>query len=159
MESLAEACDALRRSLLVYGLNPAQTEAIAAMGQKVCFTAGEHMIQLGSREADLYVITDGHVNVLTHDNDKLAEIGPGGIVGEISFVDAGPRHAHVVAAGFLTAIRFPAKELRRHLCHDREAGFLVLTNLARLLASRLRNADGRVDELMDIEHDVWKHAL
>lgn len=159
MEGLNEACDALKRSLLVYGLDHEQTEAIGAIGKKVCFTAGEHLTQMGARESDLFVIMDGHVNLLTEDSDKLAEVGPGGILGEISFVDAGPRHCYAVATGFTTALQFPAKELRAHLCHHKDAGFLVVTNLARLLAARLRSADTKLDHLMNIEHDTWKNAL
>ena len=156
MESLATVCEALHRSLLAYGLSPEQTEAIGKLGHLQSFTAGEHLIMLGSREADMYVIVEGRVEVLTNDSDKLAELGAGAIVGEIAFVDAGPRHAHVVAAGYVTVVRFPAKELRAQLCADKTAGFIVLTNLARLLASRLRNADGRLDQLLDHHHDVWK---
>jgi hypothetical protein len=36
---------------------------------------------------------------------------------------------------------------------------MVLANLARLLAARLRGADARLDELMDIEQDVWTNVL
>jgi CRP/FNR family transcriptional regulator/CRP/FNR family cyclic AMP-dependent transcriptional regulator len=159
MEANAEVVEALHRSLLVYGLSPEQIQPIAALGKKENFVAGEYLTIIGAREADLFVLIEGHVNVLTHDGDKLGEIGPGGILGEIAFVDAGPRHAHAVAQGFVTAVKFPAKELRAQLSKDRNAGFLVLANLARLIAARLRNADGRLDSLMDLEHDVWHHAL
>lgn len=161
MESVnhQEVIDALHTSALVYGLTPEQIAPIAALGRKENFVAGEHITMLGSREADLFVIVEGHINVLTHDSDKLAEIGPGGVLGEIAFVDAGPRHAHAVAQGYVSAIKFPARELRAQLSSDRNAGFMVLANIARLLAARLRNADGRLDTLMDLEHDIWKHAL
>ena len=156
MESLATNCEVLRRSLLVYGLKQEQVESIGRLGHTQSFTAGEHLILLGSRDADIYVLMDGKVDVLTNDGDKLAELGAGSIIGEIAFVDAGPRHAHVVASGFVTTLRFPAKELRALLCADKTAGFIVLTNIARLLASRLRNADGRLDQLLDHHQDVWK---
>lgn len=156
---MTEIIDALNSSLLVYGLTPEQIEPIAALGKKANFVAGEHMSLIGAHDADLYVIVEGHVNLLTHDSDKLGEVGPAGILGEVSFVDAGPRHAHAVAQGFVTAIKFPARELRAHLSRDRNVGFIVLANLSRLLAARLRNADGRLDALMDLEHDVWHHAL
>jgi CRP/FNR family transcriptional regulator/CRP/FNR family cyclic AMP-dependent transcriptional regulator len=147
--------EALNRSLLVYGLTPDQVLPIAALGKKANFVAGEHITLIGAKEADLYVIVEGNINILTHDGDQLAEVGPGGILGEIAFVDAGPRHAHSVAQGFVTAVKFPARELRAALNKDRNAGFLVLANLARLMASRLRTAEGRLDVLMDLESDVW----
>lgn len=159
MESVAEKVEALRRSILVFGLTDEQTHAVAALGKKEGFAAGEHLCQLGAHEADLFVIIDGHVNVLTHDSDKLTEAGPGGILGEVSFVDAGPRHAHYVASGFTTVLRFQARELRALMSRDRNIGFMMLANLSRLLSARLRSADGRLDALMDLEHDVWHNAL
>lgn len=151
--------EALRRSLLVYGLTDEQIEKVAALGTRQCFTAGEHLTVIGAREADLFVIVEGHINVLTHDGDKLGEINEGGILGEIAFVDAGPRHAHAVAGGFVTALRFPAKEMRALMNADRNMGFVILANLSRLLASRLRNADCRLDTLMDVEHDIWHNRV
>ncbi|MEZ0327135.1 MAG: cyclic nucleotide-binding domain-containing protein [Fimbriimonas sp.] len=156
---MSEIAELLKRSLLTQGLSLEQTEAIASVGRKENFLATEQLGVIGSPEGDLFVVFEGKVNVLTHDNDKLREVGPNGILGEVSFVDGGPRHAHFVAQGFVSAARFPAKELRAQLSSDRQAGFMVLANLARLLAARLRNADGRLDTLMDSEHDVWHQAL
>ncbi len=156
---MSEIGELLKRSLLTQGLNAEQIEAVAAIGRKENFLAGDHLGKIGSQEADLFIIFDGKVEVLTHDSDKLREMGPNGILGEVAFVDGGSRHAHYVAQGFVTAARFPAKELRTQLASDRPAGFMVLANLARLLAARLRNADGRLDTLMDSEHDVWHQVL
>jgi len=159
MEGVSETVEALKRSILVYGLTDEQVAAVAALAKKESFTAGEHLALLGANESDLFIIVAGHVNVLTHDSDKLAEAGPGGILGEVSFVDAGPRHAHYVASGFTTVLRFPARDLRSFMSRDRNIGFLMLANVSRMLAARLRSADGRLDALMDLEHDVWHHAL
>ncbi len=156
---MSEIGELLKRCLLTQGLSPEQTEAIAAVGRKENFLVGEHLGKIGSQDADLFVIFDGNVHVLTHDSDKLREVGPNGILGEVAFVDGGPRHAHYVAQGFVTAARFSAKELRAQLSKDRQSGFMVLANLSRLLAARLRNADGRLDTLMDLEQDVWHQVL
>ena len=157
-DSIAHTCEVLHRSLLAYGLNRDQTQAMAAYAEQISFSAGEHLYMQGSSEADLFVIVEGHVDLVTNDGDVLNEVRSGGILGEVSFVDAGPRHVFAVAAGFVVALKFPAKELRAHLCRDKQAGFIVLTNLARLLAARLRSADGRLDHLMDHEHDCWRHS-
>lgn len=156
---MSEVIEALKRSILAYGLNDEQVAAVAALAKKESYTAGEHLAMLGAQESDLFVVVAGHVNILTHDNDKLGEATMGGLLGEVAFVDAGPRHAHYVASGFTTVLRFPARELRGFMARDRSVGFLMLANLARMLANRLRHADGRLDALMDLEHDVWHHAL
>jgi len=146
------------RSCLVYGLKPEYVEAIYPLGTLATYRGGEEIIRHKATDADLYVILDGHVNVLTDDGDKLFEVGPGSVVGEIAFMDAGPRDASVVAKNYVSVLRFPAQELRRKMCSEKELGFSILANLSRLVCARLRNAEDRLDQLMDKAHEVWNLA-
>jgi CRP/FNR family transcriptional regulator/CRP/FNR family cyclic AMP-dependent transcriptional regulator len=153
-----QAIEILRRSPLAHSLTPEQLAAVAALGQRAGFTAGESLTTLNEHESDLYVIGDGRVKFLTHDGDQLGESGPGGLVGEIAFVDGRVRTAHAVAVGYVDALRFPARELRALMVRDKELGFMLLANLSITLAHRLRTAIGQLDALMDLEEDVWTNA-
>jgi len=42
---------------------------------------------------------------------------------------------------------------------NREWGFVVLANLSRVLAGRLRVANDKIDELYDKTTDTWDNAL
>lgn len=151
--------DILKRSPLAHGLTPEQLAALDGLAKRSNFTAGESLTKLNDIDADLYVVGDGRVQFLTHDGDLLGEAGPGGIVGEIAFIDGRHRTAHAVAAGYVEAIRFPARELRALMVKDKALGFMVLANLSIVLSHRLRAAIGQLDELMDLQDDVWTGGI
>ena len=111
------------------------------MATEVLYRGGEEIIHHRATDADLYLILDGRVNVLTDDGDKITEVGPGSVVGEIAF--------HV------TTLKFSAPELRKKMCGDKEFGFRILANLSRILCARMREAEDKLDTLMDHSHEAW----
>ena len=152
--------DLLKRSHLVGGLSDSCCDAIANLASLERFRPGEQIFAIGDKSSDLLVILSGKVNVLTADDDLLREVGPNGVLGETAFVDGGPCHARFAAVQNSQLARFPARELRSWLSCNREPGFMFLANLSRVLSIRLRQADGRLDELMDLEpEDIWEGVL
>ncbi len=151
--------ETLKRSFLFCGLKPDEIEQVSALATYQNLSVGEHLTELGESDSDLFVILGGHAVVNTHDGDKLADLGPGSIAGEVAFLDAQPRTAYIVCVDLLTVARFPAVELRKYLSANRSVGFTILANLARVLTCRLRSADLRLDDLLDAEGDVWHHCL
>ncbi|HVL38396.1 MAG TPA: cyclic nucleotide-binding domain-containing protein [Fimbriimonadaceae bacterium] len=156
--SVALDLSVFKQNYLVSGLSDEQVGQIAALATVETFLAGETVTRIGEDNADLYVILDGRVNVLTADGDKLGEAGPGSVLGEIGLIDARPRTANTVTVGLTRAARLPARELRSLMNGNRDLGFVVLANLARVLCGRLRMANARLDELIDKTTDAWEHA-
>jgi len=150
---------ALKKTYLVVGLSDAQIEEIASLATMRRFLPQETLIRSGEQSSDLYLILEGRLNVLTSDGQKLSEVGPGSILGEIALIDARPRTANVVCVGLVDAAVIPAKELRAKMNANREWGFVVLANLSRVLAGRLRVANDKIDELYDKTTDTWDNAL
>jgi len=151
--------DVFKKNYLVVGLTQAQVEEVAAMATLRRLTAQERLIRAGDQGSDLYVILNGRVAVLTPDGDKLSEVGPGSVLGEISLIDAGPRTADAICIGLVDVATIPAQQLRRHMNQNRDIGFIILSNLARVLCGRLRLANEKVDELYDKATDAWDRAL
>jgi len=151
--------EVFKKNYLVIGLNDDQVAEIAALAKLRRMVAQETLIRAGDPGGDFFVILDGRVNVLTPDGDKLSEVGPGSVLGEISLVDAGPRTATVIAIGLVDVAVIPATDLRRYMSTNRDLGFTVLANLSRVLAGRLRLANEKIDELYDKATDAWDHAL
>jgi CRP/FNR family transcriptional regulator/CRP/FNR family cyclic AMP-dependent transcriptional regulator len=151
--------DALKKTYLVVGLSDAQIEEIASLATMRRFLPQETLIRSGEQSSDLYLILEGRLNVLTSDGQKLSEVGPGSILREIALIDARPRTANVVCTGLVDAAVIPAKELRARMNANREWGFVVLANLSRVLAGRLRVANDKIDELYDKTTDTWDNAL
>ena len=148
-----------KKNYLVLGLTPDQISDIASLATFKRLTAQERLIRMGDQSGDLYVVLNGKLVVLTPDGDKLSEIGPGSVLGEISLIDARPRTADVVCVGLVDVAIIPANDLRRKMNSDRAMGFVVLANLARVLCGRLRQANEKLDELYEKAGDVWTNAL
>ena len=147
------------KNYLVHGLPDATIEEIAALAECSSKLAGDSLIAKGEKNGDLFVILDGSVHVYTEKGDKLAECGPGTVLGEVSLVDDGPRSAFVVCVGSVSYARLPAAALRSYMARHKEAGFIMLANLSRVLSMRLRKTDAVMEDLRAKIEDPWKHAL
>lgn len=154
-----EHMDAFRNNFLVVGLPEAVVWQIADLAKYEAYAANDVLIHRGDHSGDLLVVLEGNVGVYTDKNDRLATVGPGGILGEIALVDAQPRSADVVATGLTKVARLPANELRAYMAANKDAGFIMLANLARILSMRLRNAQVVLEELKEkASQDPWKFA-
>lgn len=151
--------EAFKKTYLAVGLTDEQVAEIASLATFRRLTAQERLIKAGDQGGDLYIVLDGRLVVLTPDGDKLSEVGPGSVLGEIALIDALPRTADVIAKGLVDVAVIPAQELRRHMNTNRDMGFVVLANLARVISGRLRQANLRLDELFDKTTDAWDRAL
>lgn len=155
-----ETMDVFRKNFLVVGLPDSVIQEISDLGTFEAFAARDVMIRKGDRSADLYVILDGTVDVMSDKDDVLATIGAGALIGEIALVDAQPRSADVVCRGLTKVIKLPANDLRRFMAGNKDAGFIMLANLTRVLSMRLRNASIVLEELKEkAKEDPWKYAL
>lgn len=151
--------EALKSSYLAAGLTDEQLASVAELATQKIYLPGQTIIRQGDTASDLYVLIDGRVNILTPDGDKLAEIGRGSVLGEIALIDARPRAADAVCIGGAEVAVFDAQALRAKMNADRDMGFVVLANLSRVLCGRLREANLKVDALMEKATDTWHNAL
>jgi len=69
-----------------------ELDLIARSGDEIKMTAGTTLVDQGQTGHEAFVIVDGTVIVKRHGR-KIATLGPGAIVGELSLLDHGPRTA------------------------------------------------------------------
>lgn len=150
--------EAFRKNYLAHGLTNEQLKDLAGLAELKRFDARSTLITAGQKSADMYVILQGSVRVSMPDGDKLADIGPGAVLGEISLLDSQPRSANAVCMTSVEAAHFDANILRSYLNTHRDLGFVVLINLARVICARLRDANSKIDTLTD-SAEAWKNAL
>jgi CRP/FNR family transcriptional regulator, cyclic AMP receptor protein len=124
-------------------LEPDHRQALRDRGTVRRFTRGAaiaHAEQIGDR---VLILLGGHVKLtrVTEDGrDVLLAIrGPGDLVGEQSAVDGRPRSASVVALDDVEALALTPDDFLAYVTKTPEAALYVM----RLLASRLRDADGK----------------
>ena len=86
--------DDLRRIPLFAGCTKKELERLARAGDEVDMAAGSLLADQGQTGREAFVILAGSVSV-RRNGRKVATLGPGAIVGELSLLDHGPRTATV----------------------------------------------------------------
>jgi CRP-like cAMP-binding protein len=138
--------EARKGDLVGYLSDDEHSRLLGAM--EVCKAAdGDLVFQKGSPSRSLLLVEEGRLEVFDESMGEpviLASVGPGGIVGEVGFVDGRSRTHHVRARGECRLRRL-TRDALLVLVKDDPTLFAKLTiALARLIARRFRDA---MDEL------------
>jgi CRP-like cAMP-binding protein len=123
---------------------------ILSLGSRVHMDAGQAVYQQDEPGGDLLVLLTGSVvvGVVARSGEiQLAELGPGAVLGELSFLLGGNRSASVRTTVPSTFLRFTNQAFQQLLSSHSPAAFQVLYNVARSVAGRLKAADMLVREL------------
>lgn len=102
---------------------------VATVLDEVSFGAGEVLIHQGDVEDWLFVIVRGRVQVARV--DRLVELGPGTVVGELAVLDPRPRTATVTALEPVSAFRLTKPAFDEAVRTRPEIALGVIVELAR----------------------------
>jgi len=106
----------LKNNAAFQKLAPASLEVIARASQVVSTQAGEVILNEGAHDQDLVLLVSGIATAFRKDADSntvdLNEIQAGDCIGELAFLDAGPRTASVKAQTDCTLIRIHGDKLQ-----------------------------------------------
>ena len=147
----------LKQSDIFYQLTPTQLELVANLCEEVTFQAGDIIFKESSNSKELYVITQGEVeitiNVDTPESASLqaemviAKLRRGQSFGEVALVDEGLRSASARAAQKDTSLMIIHRDKLIMLCESYpQLGYRLMQNLAADLAMKIRNTDLRIRE-------------
>ena len=140
--------EALRYNYLLNGLNQEEFDQVAALAELKEFDGGHTIVRQFDRSTDVMVVIEGNVRVNTFHGDKIAEGGPGCIIGEISLIDEKPRSATVVSVGRVRVGIIHADKLWKLMQTDANLARKILYNISQVLCMRLRTANLHLDTLM-----------
>lgn len=137
--------DALVAIPFLTGLNEAALTLLAQEGVVHDFSPAEVIVHEGSEGHSFFIIVEGDVEVIKHEEGPrivtLARLHPGTFFGEMCVVDPVPRAATVRAISKVTVIEIKAATLH-HLFKKMPTQYaIMILNLARDLARRLRALD------------------
>ena len=142
--------DLLQRSELFAGLAPEQIERIATLGREVVYNAGDIIIREGEPSDEMYIISDGMVEVLVSSGaipdvtgppqlTPVVRLGQGQFFGEMALVDHGARSATVRCVEDGTTLYVIPRQEFLALCEaDHHIGYIVMRNIASDLSFKLR---------------------
>jgi CRP/FNR family cyclic AMP-dependent transcriptional regulator len=100
------------KSLPLFGeLSPKDRERIARWADEVDVAAGRDLMKEGAFPHEFMVIESGTAEV-THDGDRLAELGPGDFFGEMALLEHIRRTATVTATSDLRIIVMHERDFR-----------------------------------------------
>jgi CRP/FNR family cyclic AMP-dependent transcriptional regulator len=130
------------------GLSEEVLRELAATLDASLFDPGAVVMREGEQAREMFVVLSGELEVLRRSKGgtegRVALLGPGSWVGEMSILDVQPRSATVrtLAPAILLCIK--GEDLDRLYRRDMRAYLLVVLNIARELSRRLRVADGMI---------------
>ena len=144
----------LRQADIFYPVPMGYLEKIAGICQEITCQAGENIFLEGSNSDELYIITQGEVEIRVDPGlvggKSEGEISPvtiatlrrGQSFGEVALVDQGVRSATACATQDHTHLLVLARQELIRLCDDYPIfGYQLMRNLAADLALKLRNTD------------------
>jgi CRP-like cAMP-binding protein len=95
MASKKKHLDTLRTVPLFASCTNKELEKVARAGDEITMTAGTLIVDQGQTGREAFVVLDGEVTV-KRNGRKVATLGSGAVVGELSLLDHGPRTATAV---------------------------------------------------------------
>jgi CRP/FNR family cyclic AMP-dependent transcriptional regulator len=110
-----------------------QLAGLAAIAERTRLHPGQVLFEEGDEGEDFYVLVDG---------DVVAQLRSGTLVGEISFLDGGPRTGTVVGWFVSELLGFRAPALRHLATNDHQFALALLRTLWQTLAGKIRQANG-----------------
>lgn len=136
----------LWESPLFSGLEEKEIQRLVELSHLRRFQLGEIIVAQGSAGDSLFLLCEGSLQV-SAEGEKgraitLATLDqPGAFFGEVSLVDHGPRSATVRAASEAAVLRVSLEALERFYMEFEGTQVMVLRNLAKVLAQRLRHSN------------------
>jgi CRP/FNR family cyclic AMP-dependent transcriptional regulator len=109
---------------------------IAKATTEMSFPDGTELMEQDQAAREAFVLTEGTV-VVKRNGRKVAELGPGAILGELGLLDKGPRTATVITQGPVDALVLGPREFAGLL--DEVAS--IAHKLMRAMAARIRELD------------------
>jgi CRP-like cAMP-binding protein len=123
---------------LFAGCTKKELQVVARASDELAVGAGRTLCEQGAVGREAFVIVDGTADV-RRNNKKVATLGAGACVGELSLLDHGPRTATVVAATDLTVLVIGAREFAAIVDEVPP----IAHKLLRSLAARIRDLDSK----------------
>jgi CRP/FNR family transcriptional regulator, cyclic AMP receptor protein len=93
-------------------LTEQELEHIAALAAEVSVPSGKELVREGDYSYDVLAIEEGTARV-ERDGDRLADLGPGDVVGEMGVLERSQRNATVIATSPMLLVTLTGWDIRR----------------------------------------------
>ncbi len=127
------------------GLSTEEIGHVARICSEQRFAKGQIITREGERGDEMYIITEGFVEVLLGEKPSssarvVVSLGSGQVLGEMALLDQGPRSASLRATSDPTVLQVIQRQNFEQLCQENtHIGYIVMRNLAADLSFKLRH--------------------
>jgi len=142
---------ALRGLEIFRPLTEEQLQTLSAIVRRERFARGQQLYDQGEASSGFMVVGAGQVEARRQTpfgDQRVASLGPGDLVGEISVVDGKPRSSTVVAIESGHVWRFDSADLSKKLASDPKLELALLGIFCRTLAGKIRQANHVMSQIM-----------
>jgi CRP/FNR family transcriptional regulator, cyclic AMP receptor protein len=136
MASKQNHLDALREVPLFSACSNKELEKVAKASDEIRMTAGTLIVDQGQTGREAFIVVEGEVEV-KRNGRRVASLGPGAIVGELSLLDHGPRTATATCETDCTLLVIDSRRFTGVL----DAVPAISHKLLATLATRIRDLD------------------
>ena len=134
---------------LFEGLTPKEREPVFALCRARECSAGETVLSEGNYGEEIYILAKGKVRIELTVTDAadfvtVEQIAEGQLFGELAIADRRNRSAIAQCETDCSLIAIRCKDLLSLLEAEHRIGFVVMRNLSRILATRLRKTNAKL---------------
>ncbi len=139
----------IEKAALFNGLTPGELSDVAALARERTFAAEERIFAEGSYGDEIHILTKGMVRIeLTlgdnADCTTIQRFTAGQVFGEVSLADRRNRSATAECETDCEVVSIPSDDLLQLFEKDYRIGYVVMKNLAAVLATRLRKTNSQL---------------
>ncbi|RXK55366.1 cyclic nucleotide-binding domain-containing protein [Oleiharenicola lentus] len=139
----------IRRLPVMAGLDDEAVQFLQGLASEETHAAGSVIVREGAPGDRMYFVRSGRVRVMKAPAVQLAEFGPGDFFGEMSLVESVARSASVIALEPTRVCTLRGVDFYKLYRQRPEQYGIVMLNIARDLARRLRHID---DDFCHVKH-------
>lgn len=122
-----------------------ERDRIERIGELRYVRPNEFLIRAGDHDATLYTIEEGHLDIVTPTLSVIATVGPGDVLGEVSFLDDSPRATSVRSGEEPVTVRaWDKRSLSEGLAFEPQLLAKFAVAMCELLVERMRDMSRRV---------------
>ncbi len=136
MASKKQHLETLRTVSLFSACSTKELEKVAKASDEIHMTAGTLIVDQGQTGREAFIVLDGEIEI-KRNNRKVATLGSGAVVGELSLLDHGPRTATAICSTDCTLLVIDQRRFLGVL----DAVPAITHKLLSALAARIRELD------------------
>jgi CRP/FNR family transcriptional regulator, cyclic AMP receptor protein len=139
---------------ILRGLSEEQAGAIAEIAEETTIARGENLFKEGEEGDALYIILQGHMEILKSDRagneQSLAKVGDGSVIGEMSLIQGrAARSATARAVTDARLLKMSSDRFQSLLQKDNVGALKIVHNIAQVMSRRLSMMDEKVVDMLD----------